>query len=611
MAHGGGSHEGGQGVTTAAAPESLPPSPVQPGDIVGERYRVLREIGRGGMGLVVAAEHLQLPQQVAIKFLINAVDPRLRVRFSQEAATVVQLRSEHVCRVFDVGALPGGEPYMVMELLSGSDLEQVLRQRGPLPVADVVDYALQTCEALAEAHRMGVVHRDLKPSNLFLSQSVDGSAVVKVMDFGIAKASEAVSGHQGLTQSGATMGSPRFMAPEQLVSSRDVDARADIWALGVTLYELLTGYPAFSGTTLAEIHIAVLQHEPRRLAELRPDLPVSIEGAIAGCLAKDPAHRWPNVAALAAALEPTAPSHARRYIERVHRMVGVPSSVPAGSGDVVSASTVHAHAAQAPTAGGAIPYGATAPPAAGYPSAAGYPPAAGGAPFPGGQTTGPQMMPSGERTLPSAGAEQRRYGIYLGLSAGLLLCALAVFGVVYAMKDQTDEAIGKTCYFEKCDETVKIVPGKPFDPSDYVEKATLMAQALEPEAELSTVTFSGMRDGLFMDKLTSPVAFVFSYPVHGGSSSQITVAINGHMMMGRHVEAAGGLPTVPPPGCRFRKAFTAANQDGSFEDELVSGVYGVLPGKNVPGWTIMAKNGQVLRYVDGDCRVMDGLDLAR
>lgn len=586
---------GGHG-TTADAPFSMPPSPVQPGDVVGGRYRVLREIGRGGMGLVVAAEHLQLPQQVAIKFLINAVDPRLRLRFSQEAATVVQLRSEHVCRVFDVGALDGGEPYMVMELLQGSDLDQALRQRGPLPVAEVVDYALQTCEALAEAHRMGVVHRDLKPSNLFLSQSVDGSAVVKVMDFGIAKASEASSGPQGLTQSGATMGSPRFMAPEQLVSSRDVDARADVWALGVTLYELLTGQPAFVGNTMAEIHVAVLQHEPRRLAELRPDVPMSIEGAIAGCLRKDPAERWPNVAALAAALEPSAPSHARRYIERVARMMGVPSSVPAASNEVASAETAlgpGGYPGIAPTLGGAASYVATAPPVVGH------------SPVPG-DTNGAQVVPpGGGETLKSAGGAERRSGLFLGLGIGLVICALAVVGVFFWFRGAVDEAVSDTCYYEKCNNDVRITPGKPFDPSDFLEEATRMAEALEPEAELSLISFSEMRDGLFIEKIGSPVTFTFTYPVRGGGTAQVSVFVNGHQMMAKHAEAPGGLPTVPPPSCKFRDAFASANEGGLFGDALVMGTYNDVVGR--PLWTVTTKTGSPLRFVDGDCRAFDSL----
>ena len=471
---------------------------------------------------------------------------------------------------------------------------------------EVVDYALQTCEALAEAHRMGVVHRDLKPSNLFLSQSVDGSAVVKVMDFGIAKAGEAQSGPKGLTQSGATMGSPRFMAPEQLVSSRDVDARADVWALGVTLYELLTGHPAFQGNTMAEIHVAVLQHEPRRLAELRPDVPVSIEGAISGCLRKDPAQRWPNVAALAAALEPSAPSHARRYIERVSRMMGVPSSAPATTGDIASAATAQGsggYPGVAPTLGAEGNDVATAPPSPGYPPAPGYP--AYGPP--GGSTTGAQVVPPGGATLKSAGAQERRSGLFLGLGIGLVICALAIVGVFFWLEGEADETISQTCYYEKCNDDVRIVRGKPFDPIDFLEDATRMAEALEPEAELSLISFSGMRDGLFMDKIRSPVAFTFTYPVRGGGEAQVVVAVNGHQMMARHAEAPGGLPTVPPPKCTFRKAFAAANEGGVFGDLLVTGIYNDYGGRAL--WSIQGEKGSPARYVDGDCRAFDGLAL--
>src|SRR5262245_19524317 len=189
--------------------------PVVAGDVIAGKYRVERELGAGGMGVVVAATHLQLDQRVALKFLLPQVacDAAWVERFSREARAAVKIQSEHVARVLDVGTLPSGQPYMVMEYLDGSDLAQVVRQHGGLPGQEAIEYVLQACEALAEAHAAGIVHRDLKPANLFLTRRADGSPCVKVLDFGISKAM--LVGPQErpgspLTQTSALMGSPRY-----------------------------------------------------------------------------------------------------------------------------------------------------------------------------------------------------------------------------------------------------------------------------------------------------------------------------------------------------------------------------------------------------------------
>jgi serine/threonine-protein kinase len=222
---------------------------------------------------------------------------------------------------------------MVMEYLDGKDLAEMLRLRGALPLGEAVEYVLQACEALAEAHRAGVVHRDLKPANLFLSSRADGSAIVKVLDFGISKAS-LTSGfeHANLTQTSAVMGSPNYMSPEQLRNSKTVDARADIWSLGLVLYELLTGQVAFRADTLAELHVAILQNIPSPLRERRPDLPPSLELLILRCLNKDPAFRFASVAELAQALAEFTPPRAFVSIERICRVLGVPLAIQAPSG---------------------------------------------------------------------------------------------------------------------------------------------------------------------------------------------------------------------------------------------------------------------------------------
>jgi len=213
---------------------------------------------------------------------------------------------------------------MVMEFLEGNDLAHLVKQRGALPGQEAIEYVLQACEALAEAHVAGIVHRDLKPANLFLTHRADGSPCIKVLDFGISKVT--VSPEGGLTQTSAMMGSPNYMAPEQLRSARDVDARSDIWALGIILHELLTGEVAFKADTLAELHVAILQGQPTILRARRPDAPPAMEAIILRCLEKDPARRFANVAELATALGELAPPGARLSVERIKRIIGAQTS---------------------------------------------------------------------------------------------------------------------------------------------------------------------------------------------------------------------------------------------------------------------------------------------
>jgi serine/threonine-protein kinase len=282
-------------------------SPVQPGDVVAGKYRVERILGAGGMGVVVAATHVELAQPVALKFILpEALSGKQTIeRFMREARSAARLKSEHVARVLDVGR-DGDLPYMVLELLDGVDLAKLNKTHGPLPVADSVEYVLQACEALVEAHAAQIVHRDLKPQNLFVTRRLNGTPLVKVLDFGIAKAvgPDDVS----LTDSHAIIGSPLFMAPEQMRSSKTVDARSDIWALGVVLYELLGGVLPFFGDTVTEVCIKVVNEAPPALDKLRPGLDTKLVAAVMRCLEKEPAKRWQNVAQLAAALEPFSKS---------------------------------------------------------------------------------------------------------------------------------------------------------------------------------------------------------------------------------------------------------------------------------------------------------------
>src|SRR5689334_6553526 len=219
------------------------PSPVLPGQMLAGKYRVERILGTGGMGVVVAAKHVELNILVAIKFLLPHVlsNQTAVARFAREARAAVRIKSEHVARVSDVGTLESGAPYMVMEYLDGGDLSAWLKERGALPVEQAVEFVLQASEAIAEAHALGIVHRDLKPSNLFVTRRRDGSMTVKVLDVGISKTTSIDAAAMDMTATTAVMGSPLYMSPEQLQSSKDVDARSDIWSLGIILYELLAG----------------------------------------------------------------------------------------------------------------------------------------------------------------------------------------------------------------------------------------------------------------------------------------------------------------------------------------------------------------------------------
>ncbi len=296
------------------------------GQVLAGKYRVERLLGAGGMGYVLLVSHLELHQRVALKLLHRELGdvPEALSRFMQEGRTAARLRSEHVGKVLDVGRLPSGEAYLVMEFLEGHDLAEEIVVHGPAPIETAVNYVLQACEAVAEAHAHGIVHRDLKPANLFLARTAYGEHRVKVLDFGISKirsdANFAVSS-PALTGSHTIMGSPAYMAPEQMRASRDVDGRTDIWALGTILYELVAGCAAFNGDTLAVVCSAVLNDAPPSLSDLRPNLPPGLESIILRCLEKQPNRRYGTVLELVQALEPFGPENRRDVIERIGRLV--------------------------------------------------------------------------------------------------------------------------------------------------------------------------------------------------------------------------------------------------------------------------------------------------
>ena len=300
-------------------------SPVKIGEVISGRYRVDRLLGAGSMGFVVAAWHLELDQPVALKLLNPDVfeQGEATMRFRREVRAAARIKSEHVCRVIDVGTLEHGAPYMVMELLDGNNLEEELQQRGPLPVPEAVLYILEAVEALAEAHAAGIIHRDLKPANLFVARRADRSRLLKVLDFGISKSmiESQSSRDMSLTRTGVIIGSPLYMSPEQMRSTKDADAVSDVWALGAILFQLITGRPPYEGETIPELCAKLFTEDAPPPSTVRQGLPPNLDVVLHRSLARDPARRFQSVAELGAALVEFAPAAGRVHVERARRVL--------------------------------------------------------------------------------------------------------------------------------------------------------------------------------------------------------------------------------------------------------------------------------------------------
>ena len=274
------------------------------GTIIRGKYRIEREIGVGGMGVVYEATNVRMNARVAIKMLLpeHLESSDIVARFEREARAAGQLQHRNAVRIIDVDVSESGLPYMVMELLHGHDLQIELYARKRLSPGDAVRWAVQACEAMSKAHERGIIHRDLKPSNLFLNEEADRTVQLKVLDFGISKV-QTDDAH--VTTTRAQMGTPLYMSPEQIRSAKLVDHRTDIWSLGVVLYELLVGEPPFTGSA-ASVGVAIVTDAPRSIRELAPDVPRELEAVVMKALAKDKDARFASMRALRDALAPFA-----------------------------------------------------------------------------------------------------------------------------------------------------------------------------------------------------------------------------------------------------------------------------------------------------------------
>lgn len=332
-------------------------APVEVGQILAGKFKVERVLGVGGMGVVVAAMHLHLDKRVAIKFMLDSASKNEEVvaRFLREAKAAARLRNQHIAQVLDVGAMDSGAPYMVLEYLEGADLEQVIEERmtsgrGPLPFREAVDYVMQACLGMAEAHSHDFVHRDLKPPNLFRTTGPDGQPLIKILDFGIAKA--ALDGIATKTQ--ATMGSPFYMSPEQWGGAKGVDERGDIWALGAILQYLLSGSAPFEGDSLPTLFVKIASEPPASLATAQLNVPQGLQEVVLQCLQKSPADRPQDVSRLAALLVPFGSDQAGELARQASALLraGPRASTQDGNArDRLAKTIAHQGAVPAPVTG--------------------------------------------------------------------------------------------------------------------------------------------------------------------------------------------------------------------------------------------------------------------
>ena len=277
-----------------------------PGDVLGGRFQLLVPLASGGMGQGFEAQDLHLKRRVVLKVFLHPADqdePAVE-RFVRDAREAAQLESEHLAKVLDVGRLDFGAPYLAMELLEGKNLKALVAERGPLAVRDAVDYVMEACEALEEAHRAGLVHRDLKPANFLYCRKITGETTIKLLDFGILQ---------------RPSNPPFNMSPEQLAASTELDHRTDIWSLGTVLFELVTGQPVWRAGSPSELVLQITSDPAPSMQDIEPSIPDGFAAIVNRCLEKDPARRYQRIAALAAELAPFGGERAKASLASLVR----------------------------------------------------------------------------------------------------------------------------------------------------------------------------------------------------------------------------------------------------------------------------------------------------
>jgi serine/threonine-protein kinase len=275
---------------------------VSEGTVIADKFRLIRMLGKGGMGSVWVAEHRGLDTHVAVKFMSveHAHNDEALARFKREAAAAARIKSPNVVQIFDHGFTTNNVPYIVMELLEGEDLMRRIQRAGPLPLAFVCDVVGQVCKALSRAHKAGIVHRDIKPENIFLSE-MDGERLIKVLDFGIAKGTP--ESNLSMTSTGAALGSPYYMSPEQIMSAKAVDPRSDLWSLGIVAYQALTGTLPFEGETVGALAVAINDGIYKPPSKLRDDIPAEVDRWFEKVFVKKPEGRFASAREMAKAFE--------------------------------------------------------------------------------------------------------------------------------------------------------------------------------------------------------------------------------------------------------------------------------------------------------------------
>jgi len=311
-----------------------------PGAVVAGKLRIVRQLGEGGMGAVFEVEHELTRHRRALKLLHAQMArvPSVVERFLREASAAGRIGNPHIVETFDAGRLETGEPYIVMELLRGKTLAELLEQDGPLEFQTACKLMAQACDAVNAAHKAGIVHRDLKPENLFLcGPNLD---FVKILDFGVSKFSEEATGVQGLTMEGSPIGTPYYMSPEQVRGEKSIDARADVYALGVLFYECLTGRKPFVAETLP--HLAVLIYEGKcdPPSQLRPGITPDVDNLVARAMANERQARFSTALELSAAVQEALQTHVRSQPPPATLEVkaAVPGVIPVAISDVTQAS---------------------------------------------------------------------------------------------------------------------------------------------------------------------------------------------------------------------------------------------------------------------------------